>query len=88
MNEPPRPRNLGAKRRRCGGWLMEFAGDQETVDLLEGECGFRLVNIATGAACSEFLFEKAGAPPARTDVKKFPARLRAARFAKVVAGPA
>lgn len=64
-----------------GGWPMEFAGDQETVDLLEGECGFRLVNVATGEACSEFLFEKTGAPPVRTDVKVMAERTRTARQA-------
>lgn len=54
-----------------GGWPMEFAGDQETVDLLEGECGFRLINATTGEACSEFLFEKTGRPQAVTDIKRF-----------------
>lgn len=54
-----------------GGWPMEFAGDQETVDLLEGECGFRLTNALTGEACSEFLFEKTGRPAVITDVKAF-----------------
>ena len=62
-----------------GGWPMEFAGDQETVDLLEGDCGFRLVNIATGEACSEFLFERSGPPPTRTDVKEFAERRKAER---------
>jgi 2-polyprenyl-6-hydroxyphenyl methylase/3-demethylubiquinone-9 3-methyltransferase len=65
-----------------GGWPMEFAGDQETVDLLEGECGFRLVNVSTGEACSEFLFEKTGAPAVRTNVKEFDAQARAKRAQK------
>lgn len=52
-----------------GGWPMEYAGDQETVDLLEGEFGFELVNVATGEACTEFLFKKTDAPKTRTNVK-------------------
>ena len=52
-----------------GGWPMEFAGDQETVDLLEKEGGFRLINVATGEACTEFLFERSGTPERVTDVK-------------------
>jgi SAM-dependent methyltransferase len=52
-----------------GGWPMEFVHDQDVVDLLEGEYGFRLVNVATGHACTEFLFQKAGSPLVRSVVK-------------------
>lgn len=52
-----------------GGWPMEYAGDQEVVDLLEGELGFRLVNVKTGEACSEFLFRRSGRPEQITNVK-------------------
>jgi 2-polyprenyl-6-hydroxyphenyl methylase/3-demethylubiquinone-9 3-methyltransferase len=61
-----------------GGWPMEFAGDQETVDLLEGECGFRLTNASTGEACTEFLFKRSGAPTPRTNIKDFVAAKKAA----------
>ena len=61
-----------------GGWPMEYAGDQETVDLLEKECGFKLTNAETGQACSEFLFERCGAPSQSTKVTEFVARKRAA----------
>jgi 2-polyprenyl-6-hydroxyphenyl methylase/3-demethylubiquinone-9 3-methyltransferase len=54
-----------------GGWPMEYAGDQETVDLLEKKHGFRLVNLKTGEACSEFLFERTGSPEQVTCVKEF-----------------
>lgn len=53
-----------------GGWPMEFAGDQETVDFLE-QFGFRLTNLKTGEACSEFLFQKTGQPVQRSLVKEF-----------------
>ena len=53
-----------------GGWPMEYAGDQETVDFLE-QRGFRLTNVATGQACSEFLFERTGRPAQRSIVKEF-----------------
>ncbi|NJN52626.1 MAG: hypothetical protein HC809_13600 [Gammaproteobacteria bacterium] len=59
-----------------GGWPMEYAADQAVVDLLEGNYGFRLVNVKTGEACSEFLFERVGTPCARTNVKEMVARLR------------
>lgn len=52
-----------------GGWPMEYAGDQETVDLLEQKFGFSLANVATGQACSEFLFKRTGTPAARSVVK-------------------
>jgi 2-polyprenyl-6-hydroxyphenyl methylase/3-demethylubiquinone-9 3-methyltransferase len=54
-----------------GGWPMEYAGDQETVDLLEQKHGFRLMNVATGQACSEFLFRRDGPPVQPTRVKGF-----------------
>lgn len=41
-----------------GGWPMEFAGDQQTVDFLEQQYGFLLLNVARGEACSEFLFRR------------------------------
>jgi hypothetical protein len=49
-----------------GGWPMEYVPDQEVVDLLEQECGFQLVNVATGEACTEFLFRRTGRPARRT----------------------
>lgn len=49
-----------------GGWPMEYAGDQETVDFLEQKFGFRLVNVTTGHACSEFLFQRTGTPETPT----------------------
>jgi 2-polyprenyl-6-hydroxyphenyl methylase/3-demethylubiquinone-9 3-methyltransferase len=61
-----------------GGWPMEYAGDQDTVDLLEKFCGFNLKNISTGEACSEFLFERSGTPAQITDVKAMVARLKSA----------
>ena len=56
-----------------GGWPMEYAPDQAVVDLLEGDYGFTLVNIATGEACSEFLFKRDGGPTNRTVAKDFAA---------------
>lgn len=53
-----------------GGWPMEYAGDQETVDFVE-QRGFQLANVATGQACSEFLFTRSGQPAARSIVKEF-----------------
>ena len=38
-----------------GGWPMEFVGDQETVDFVE-KMGFKLENMVTGQAITEFLF--------------------------------
>lgn len=69
---------LADVRDWLGGWPMEYAGDQETVDLLEKECGFRLTNADTGQACSEFLFARSGAPPQLTNVKDFIAKKRSA----------
>ncbi len=60
-----------------GGWPMEYAGDQETVDLLESEYGFELVNVSTGHACSEFLFKRTGVLGKKTDVRQMMARLHA-----------
>lgn len=54
-----------------GGWPMEYAGDQETVDFLEQRLGFSLLNIATGQACSEFLFHRAAVQARRTIVQEF-----------------
>ena len=51
-----------------GGYPMEYAADQAVVDLLEGEHGFKLVNVATGQACSEFLFVRSGIGGPRTVV--------------------
>lgn len=59
-----------------GGWPMEFAGDQETVDFLE-PLGFRLTNASTGEACSEFLLKRSGAPATRSNVKEMVAAKKA-----------
>jgi 2-polyprenyl-6-hydroxyphenyl methylase/3-demethylubiquinone-9 3-methyltransferase len=59
-----------------GGWPMEYAGDQDTVDLLEKYCGFRLTNASTGQACSEFLFERTGTPEKISDVTAMAAALK------------
>jgi SAM-dependent methyltransferase len=59
-----------------GGWPMEYAGDQETVDLLEEEYGFELINVATGHACSEFLFRRTGVKGKKTNVKELFAKLK------------
>lgn len=64
-----------------GGWPMEFTADQEVVDLLEQEHGFRLVNASTGEACSEFLFQRTGTPAQRTLVTELLARKPAASAA-------
>ena len=56
-----------------GGWPMEYAGDQQTVDFLEQQHGFSLTNIATGQACSEFLFRRSRNDQ-RTKVKEFAAQ--------------
>lgn len=58
-----------------GGWPMQYAGDQEVVDLLEGKFGFQLINLSTGEACTEFLFCKASATRQEiTNVKNFKPR--------------
>jgi 2-polyprenyl-6-hydroxyphenyl methylase/3-demethylubiquinone-9 3-methyltransferase len=54
-----------------GGWPMEYAGDQETVDFLEERYGFKLVNVDVGQACSEFLFKKTGEPGKKTEINDF-----------------
>jgi len=64
-----------------GGWPMEYAPDQAVVDLLEQEHGFRLVNLTTGQACSEFLFERSGTPGERTIVTEMVAAKKAATAA-------
>ena len=53
-----------------GGWPMEYAPDQQVVDVLEGQHGFRLVNVTTGEACSEFLFQRTEARAGRSIVKQ------------------
>ena len=62
-----------------GGWPMEYTHDQDVVDLLEGKHGFRLVNIKSGEACTEFLFRRSGPPDTRTSAKELVAKLRLAR---------
>ena len=59
-----------------GGWPMEYAGDQETVDFLE-QRGFKLANISTGEACSEFLFIRSGRPaePAQSRLHRLPSSM-------------
>jgi 2-polyprenyl-6-hydroxyphenyl methylase/3-demethylubiquinone-9 3-methyltransferase len=52
-----------------GGWPMEYADDQEVVDFLEERHGFQLARIATGDACTQFLFHNAGAPGRKTVVR-------------------
>lgn len=42
-----------------GGWPMEFVWDKDAIDFYEAR-GFKLVNIATGEANTEFLFQKLG----------------------------
>jgi SAM-dependent methyltransferase len=54
-----------------GGWPMEYAGDQETISLIEPE-GFRLIKLGTGHACTEFLFQKGEAPATISNAKTFP----------------
>jgi 2-polyprenyl-6-hydroxyphenyl methylase/3-demethylubiquinone-9 3-methyltransferase len=58
-----------------GGWPMEYAGDQETVDFLLPH-GFQLTNVATGQACSEFLFRRVGEGARRIIVKDLVASLK------------
>ena len=41
-----------------GGWPMQFVADQDVVDFLEQKHGMRLLNIKTGEACTEFVFER------------------------------
>lgn len=52
-----------------GGWPMEYADDQETVDFLENGHGFELTRIAAGEACTQFLFRNCGAPGRKTVAK-------------------
>jgi SAM-dependent methyltransferase len=71
-----------------GGWPMEYAPDQEVVDLLEQEYGFELVNVATGEACTEFLFRRTGTPAARTIVAELAAAKKTAAALEQAAEPA
>lgn len=70
-----------------GGWPMEYAGDQETVDFLEQKHGFALANVATGQACSEFLFRRSGTPASPSIVKDIVAQ-RATAAAAATPGTA
>ena len=65
-----------------GGWPMEYTFDQEVVGLLEQEHGFRLVNVATGEACTEFLFRRTGRPARETLVAEMVAAKKAAGSAE------
>jgi hypothetical protein len=49
-----------------GGWPMEYADDQEVVNRLEDTHGFKLSKIATGEACTEFLFRNVERPGKKT----------------------
>jgi 2-polyprenyl-6-hydroxyphenyl methylase/3-demethylubiquinone-9 3-methyltransferase len=44
-----------------GGWPMEYANDQEVIDVMKKKHSFALVNISTGEACTEFLFVRTDA---------------------------
>jgi len=57
-----------------GGWPMEYADDQEVVDFLEERHGFQLARIATGDACTQFLFHNAGSPGRKTVARDLAAR--------------
>ncbi len=41
-----------------GGWPMEFVFDKDVIERVEGKSEFKLVNIATGHANTEFLFKR------------------------------
>jgi SAM-dependent methyltransferase len=41
-----------------GGWPMEYADDNEVIDVMKQKHGFSLINISTGEACTEFLFAR------------------------------
>ena len=41
-----------------GGWPMEYADDQEVIDVMKKKHSFALINISTGEACTEFLFAR------------------------------
>jgi SAM-dependent methyltransferase len=45
-----------------GGWPMEYVADQAVIDLLERDHGFQKINLATGQACTEFLFRRSDTP--------------------------
>lgn len=44
-----------------GGWPMEYADDQQVIDVMKEKHGFALVKISTGEACTEFLFARTDA---------------------------
>ena len=41
-----------------GGWPMQFVHDRDVIDFLEKKHGFKLANIKTGEACTEFVFRR------------------------------
>jgi SAM-dependent methyltransferase len=45
-----------------GGWPMEYADDEKVVSVMEAKHGFKVVRMARGEACTEFLFERPAAP--------------------------
>jgi len=46
-----------------GGWPMEYADDQQIIDVMKEKHGFSLTNISTGQACTEFLFARTDSAP-------------------------
>jgi SAM-dependent methyltransferase len=44
-----------------GGWPMEYADDQQVIDVMKEKHGHALVNISAGEACTEFLFTRTDA---------------------------
>jgi 2-polyprenyl-6-hydroxyphenyl methylase/3-demethylubiquinone-9 3-methyltransferase len=48
-----------------GGWPMQFVHDRDVIDFLEGKHGFKLANIKTGEACTEFVFRREARPAAQ-----------------------
>ena len=56
-----------------GGWPMEYADDQEVVDRLAAQHGQTLLNVATGEACTQFLFRSEGAGARSIAVAEFAA---------------
>jgi SAM-dependent methyltransferase len=71
-----------------GGWPMQYVADQKVVDLLEQQCGFELVNVSTGEACTEFLFRRTGAPTRPTSVTEMVAAKKQAASTERAAEPA
>jgi SAM-dependent methyltransferase len=49
-----------------GGWPMEYADDQEIIDVMKKKHGFALIKISTGEACTEFLFARTDDPSKAT----------------------